>query len=172
MVRHEKSVRFRTQRTNLGTRIAHGACSVCSTSHSRGRIEHARTPVSTHLIWRLLRPRSSPLACLGATRARVSLGWGDSLCTQTTPCILVLCGTVTAPSACGHRSRVASRHMWGTHDGSGATRMGHGERGVAHSSGARAECLQGVGEPAHDCPGPHNAPWGRISNRLTAARLT
>ena len=68
-----------------------------------------------------------------------------------------------APSACGHVC--ASHHDTCGGHMTGQVRLGRDtENGVAHSSGARAECLRGVEESLHTCPGPHNAPRDIISD--------
>ena len=150
---------------------------MCSTAQSRGRIERACTPIRMLLIWRLLRPRSSLLGM--SRRYARACRWGGGILFAHEPhrapgCYVAWVGMVTAPLVCGHRSRVASRHitthMEGAHDGSGATRTGHGERGGSFLGSARG-MPAGASGNHHMTAWDPTAPLGPISNRCTAARV-
>ena len=113
------------------------------------------SPYASHLA-----PLATALVALGMSRryarAHRWLGWGDSLCTRnhTTHLGAMWDGITTVPSACGHRSRVAPRHIW-KGNMTGRVRLsgtGHGERGGSFLGSAR-------GMPAGASGNHHTTAW-------------
>jgi hypothetical protein len=144
---------------NTGVRIPYKrcafACVTCPILSAHRTHTHARAhaPHSAPL-----HPGTTPALVLSVLRAhsrtpfRSCVGT-ESLCIHRTSCCyerLTMLGVL-------HRhvdtfARRITTHV-GAHEWVGCDSDGTRRTGVAHSLGARAECLRGVGEPPHDWPG-------------------
>ena len=174
LIRHEKSVRFRTQARTSG-HVLPSVRVACVARPILVDVSNARTYTRPH------ESRLTPLATALVADGHVSAlracacRWGGGILFAHEPhraswCYVGWVETVTAPSACGHRSRVAPRHIWKGHmTGSGASGRRTGwliprECARMNACGGRRGTIT---RPSRD----PTVPMGHISNRCTAARV-
>ena len=115
--------------------------------------------------------RRPPLSYRRYARAPFRSSGGGRISLHTPHVVAAMCGRRCGGWRHQHVDTFARRittHV-GAHDGSGATRTGYGERGVAHSLGARAECLLGASGNHHTTSRDPIMPPG-VTSRAAVSR--